>query len=169
MDWSATILAAFRAQDVRLVAYVPDKVLIPLIDCAHDDAFFTAFSATREEEAVGIVAGAALGGRRGAVLMQSSGFGNAINALASLAVPYQVPLLLVISERGILGEFNSVQVPIARTVRPVLDALAIPYVTLSREDELAFTVERTIAQVYHTQTSAALLLSPLLTGGTNEL
>ena len=169
MDWSATILDALRANDVRLVAYVPDKVLIPLIDGAHDDAFFTAFSATREEEAVGIIVGAALGGMRGVVLMQSSGFGNAINSLASLAVPYQVPLLLIISERGVLGEFNAVQVPIARTVRPVLDALAIPHVTLSRQDELAFTVERTIAQVYRTQTPAAFLLSPLLTGGKNEL
>jgi sulfopyruvate decarboxylase TPP-binding subunit len=108
MPWSTTILDAFRGNDVRLVAYVPDKVLIPLIDGAHEDTFFTAFSATREEEAVGIVAGAALGGKRGAVLMQSSGFGNAINALASLAVPYQVPLLLIISERGVLGEFNAV-------------------------------------------------------------
>lgn len=169
MDWATTILDALRANDVRLVAYVPDKVLIPLIDGAHDDGFFTAFSATREEEAVGIVAGAALGGQRGVVLMQSSGFGNAINALASLVVPYQVPLLLVISERGVLGEFNAVQVPIARTLRPVLDALAIPHATLTRQDELAFTVERTIAQVYRTQTAAALLLSPLLTGGKNEL
>jgi len=169
MAWSTTILDAFRANDVRLVAYVPDKVLIPLIDGAHDEATFTTFSATREEEAVGIVAGAALGGKRGAVLMQSSGFGNAINALASLAVPYQVPLVLVISERGVLGEFNAVQVPIARTIRPVLDALAIPHTTLSREDELAFTVDRTIAQIYRTQTPAALILSPLLTGGKNDL
>ena len=169
MDWDATILDCLRANDVRLIAYVPDKVLVPLIDGAHGDPFFTAFSATREEEAVGIVAGAALGGLRGAVLMQSSGFGNAINALASLAVPYQVPLLLVISERGVLGEFNAVQVPIARTLRPVLDALAVPHATLARLDELRFTVERTLAQVYRTQSPAALILSPLLTGGKNEL
>ena len=169
MDWNATLLDCFRASDVRLVAYVPDKVLVPLIDGAHGDDFFTTFSATREEEAVGIVAGSLLGGKRGAVLMQSSGFGNAINALASLAVPYQLPLVLVISERGVLGEFNAVQVPIARTLRPVLDALAIPHVTLARPDELRFTVERTLAQAYRTQAPAALILSPLLTGGKNEL
>ena len=43
--------------------------------------------------------------------MQSSGFGNSVNALASLVVPYQLPVVLVISERGTLGEFNAVQVP----------------------------------------------------------
>lgn len=169
MDWSTTILDAFRAAEVRLIGYVPDTVLVPLIAGAHADEAFTAFAATREEEAVGIVAGAALGGRRGAVLMQSSGFGNSINALASLVVPYQLPLVLVISERGVLGEFNMVQVPIARTLRPVLDALAIPHVTLTRPDELAFTVERTVAQAYRTQTAAALILSPLLTGGKNTV
>lgn len=169
MDWSATILDCFKASDLRLVAYVPDKVLVPLIDGVLEDAHFTACAATREEEALGIAAGAALGGMRGAVLMQSSGLGNSVNALASLVVPYQLPIVLVISERGTLGEFNPVQVPITRTIRPVLDALGVPHQTLSREDELRFQVERAILQAFRTQSPTALLLSPLLTGGKSDL
>jgi sulfopyruvate decarboxylase TPP-binding subunit len=38
--------------------------------------------------------------------MQTSGFATLANVLASLAVPYQIPLLMIISERGTLGEFN---------------------------------------------------------------
>jgi sulfopyruvate decarboxylase alpha subunit len=169
VDWSAMLLDCFKAGEVRLVTYVPDKVLVPLIDGAQADGHFTAFAATREEEALGIAAGAALGGLRGAVLMQSSGFGNSVNALSSLVVPYQLPVVLVISERGTLGEFNPVQVPITRAIRPVLDALGVPHLTLRREDELRFQVERSLLQAFRTQSPVALILSPLLTGGKSEL
>ncbi len=165
MDWAEAILASFRERDLCLVAYVPDEVLGPLIGGALADARLTVLCATREEEAIGIACGAALGGMPGAVLMQSSGLGNSINALASLAVPYQVPLLLIIAERGVLGEFNPVQVPIGRALRPALDALGIPHHTLARADEVGPVAGRTLRQCLLTQAPAALILSPLLTGG----
>ena len=169
MDWARTMLTCFRERDLRLVTYVPDEVLVPLINGAQADRHFIAVCATREEEAIGIACGACLGGLPGVVLMQSSGFGNIVNALASLAVPYQIPLLLVISERGVLGEFNPVQVPISRTLRPTLDALGIVHLTLTRADELEFMVHRTITQCTRTQAPAALILSPLLTGGKERM
>jgi sulfopyruvate decarboxylase alpha subunit len=167
-DWATTVLQCLKQAQVQVVSYVPDKVLIPLIDGVHADAYFTAFPATREEEAIGIVGGAALGGAGAAVMMQSSGFGNIPNALASFAVPYQLPVLMIISERGVLGEFNSVQVPITRVLRPTLDALGIVHVTLTRRDEVEFMVSRTVLQCLRTQQPAALIISPLLTGGKDE-
>ena len=65
--------------------------------------------------------GAWMGGRRGAVLMQTSGFGTIPNALASLVVPYQIPAIMFVSERGTLGEFNLGQAMVCRTMRPVLE------------------------------------------------
>ena len=56
--WHETVLATLKSNDVKLITYVPDKVLTPLIKALHGDAFFTTFAATREEEAVGIVTGA---------------------------------------------------------------------------------------------------------------
>lgn len=165
MNWAETMLACFKQNHIRLVTYVPDNVLVPLIDGVHNDRDFTAFTATREEEAIGIACGADMGGMRSAVLMQSSGFGNSVNAFASLALPYQLPLVVVISERGILGEFNSVQIPISRTLRPTLDALGIAHVTLARGDEVEFITERLVKQSFLTQTPSVLILSPLLTGG----
>ena len=140
-------------------------MLTPLIDSIHKDAFFTAFVTTREEEALGIVTGAWMAGMRGAVLMQTSGFATLPNALASLAVPYQIPLLMFISERGTLGEFNLGQALVCRTMRPVLDALGIENHTITRLDELDFIVDRSIKQAIATQAPCALILSPLLTGG----
>ena len=165
MAWHEIVLGALKKNDVRLATYVPDRVFTPLIKALHDDPFFTTFPATREEEAIGIVAGAWMGGMRGAVLMQTSGFGTIPNALASLAVAYQIPLLMLVSERGTLGEFNLGQALVCRTMRPVLDSLAVETHTITRLDELEFIIDRSIKQAVATQAPVALILSPLLTGG----
>lgn len=123
--WHEIVLATLKANDVKLIVYVPDRVLTRLIAALHADSFFTVFAATREEEAVGVVSGAYMAGLRGAALMQTSGFATLPNALASLVAPSQIPLLLFVSERGTLGEFNLGQALVAKTMRPVLDALAI--------------------------------------------
>lgn len=82
-EWHEIVNAALKANEVRLVTYVPDKVLTPLIAGLEHDPYFTVFATAREEEAVGIVCGAWMGGMRGVVLMQTSGFGTLPNALAS--------------------------------------------------------------------------------------
>ena len=114
---------------------------------------------------MGVVSGAWMGGMRGAVLMQTSGFGTLANVLASLAVPYQIPLIMLVSERGTLGEFNWGQALVCRTMRPVLDSLAVENHTMTRLDELEFILDRSIKQAVATQAPVALILSPLLTGG----
>lgn len=165
MSWSETILAALKENDIRLVTYVPDNVLTPLIAGVAADNYFISVPATREDEAVGALTGAYMGGLRGVAMMQTSGFALIANALASLVVPYQIPAVLVISERGAMGEFNVGQVLIARTMRPTLDALGILHHTLTDAATLRFIVNSSIKQAFTTQTPVALILSPLLTGG----
>ena len=168
MTWAEQLLKCLKANDVNLTIYVPDEVLTPLIDGADRDPDMTAFAASREEEAIGISAGAALGGTRSVVLMQSSGFGNSVNALASLVVPYQLPVVMIIGERGVLGEFNPVQVPISRTIRPSLDALGIPHRTLEHVDDVTPTASKVVQQAFQTQSPAVLFINPLLTGGKED-
>lgn len=163
--WHDIALRALKQNDIRLITYVPDRVLTTLIRNIHADDFFTAFPTAREEEAVGIIAGAWMGGMRGAVLMQTSGFATLPNALASLALPYQIPLIMFVSERGTLGEFNYGQSLVCRTMRPVLDSLAMEHHTVARLDEFEFIADRSIKQAIATQAPVALILSPLLTGG----
>ncbi len=163
--WHEIVVDGLKRHAVRLVTYVPDNVLRPLLDAVHADPFFTAFATTREEEALGIVAGAWMGGLRGILLMQTSGFGTLANVIASLAVPFQIPVLMMVSERGTLGEFNLGQAMVAKTMRPVLDALAVEHHTMTHLDEVEFIVDRTIRQAVATQAPACLILSPLLTGG----
>ena len=163
--WWEIVRDVLKRNEVKLVTYVPDNVLNPLIKAIHADPYFNAFVTAREEEALGIVAGAWMGGMRGIVLMQTSGFATLPNAIASLALPYQIPVLMMVSERGTLGEFNVGQATVARTMRPVLDAMGMEHHTITRLDEADFILDRTIRQAVTTQQPACLILSPLLTGG----
>ena len=164
-SWHGIVRQTLKRNEIRLVPYVPDRVLTTLIKNLHADPDFLTFPTAREEEALGIVSGAWMGGRRGAVLMQTSGFGTVPNVLASLVVPYQVPAIMFVSERGTLGEFNYGQSLVARTMRPVLESLAMENHTCTRLDEFEFIVDRSIKQALTTQAPVALILSPLLTGG----
>jgi sulfopyruvate decarboxylase alpha subunit len=161
--WHGALLAALKAAEVRLVPYVPDNVLRPLIAAIEADPFFTAFPVAREEEAVGIVAGGVMAGMRGVALMQTSGFATLPNALASLACAFQIPVVMVVSERGTLGEFNPGQAIVCRTMRPILDSMGIEHHTISRLDEAGFIAERSLKQAFATRWPACLILSPLLT------
>ena len=89
MSWSETFLKLLKDNDVRLITYVPDNVLTPLIAGVNADNYFLPVTATREDEAIGTVSGAYVAGLRGAVMMQTSGFALIANALASLVLPYR--------------------------------------------------------------------------------
>jgi sulfopyruvate decarboxylase alpha subunit len=163
VSWHRAVVAALKANEVRLVTYIPDNVLTPLIDAVHADPYFRVLCPAREEEAVGIVAGAWMAGARGITLMQTSGFATLANVLASLIVPYQIPLLMLISERGTLGDHQLGQAIVCRTMRPVLQTLGIEHFGIERLDDVEFVVDRMAKQAYATQAPAAIILSPLLT------
>lgn len=161
--WHDRVMKALKANDVRLVTYIPDNVLTPLIRAVHADPYFRVICPAREEEAAGIVAGAYLAGLRGVTLMQTSGFATLPNVLASLVVPYQIPLLMLISERGTLGDHQLGQAVVCRTMRPVLQTLGIEHFAIERLEDVEFVVDGMIKQAYSTQAPAAVILSPLLT------
>jgi sulfopyruvate decarboxylase alpha subunit len=165
MSWSDVVLECLKANEIELIVHIPDTILTELIRRAEADPFFDVLSPTREEEAVGIVCGAYLGGKNGALLMQNSGLGNAANILGSLTVPYQIPMLLLISQRGELGEFNTVQVGMGQALRPTLDGLDVPHFTMEREDEVAKIMTGAIKLAYATDRPVAVIISPLLSGG----
>jgi sulfopyruvate decarboxylase alpha subunit len=161
--WSEIVVRVLKANDVKLVTYVPDNVLLPLIKLLHADPYFTVMTPAREEEAVAIVAGAYMAGMRGITLMQTSGFATIPNALASLVCPFQIPLVMMVSERGTLGEFQQGQAMVCRTMRPVLQSLGVEHFAIQQLDQVEFVVDGMIKQAFSTQAPAAIILSPLLT------
>ena len=161
--WFDIAIAALRRNEVKLITFVPDRVLTPLIAGLQADPYFEVIGATREEEAVGIVSGAWMGGVRGAVLMQTSGFATLPNVLASLIVACQIPAIMMISERGTLGDHQLGQAIVCRTMVPLLQTLGIEHHRIARLDECEFIVDRALKQAFATQAPTALILSPLLT------
>jgi sulfopyruvate decarboxylase subunit alpha len=153
------VCAGLHACGSRHVVYVPDNPLshvLAVLTSEYSDVDTTI--ATREEEAFGIAAGLHLGGARPTVMLQSSGLGNSINALSSLIVPYQMPMLVVISMRGDAGEWNAAQVPMGRAVRSILEALTIPYASPASAGEVEATVASLGRTAFGTRQVGACLL-----------
>ena len=118
-DWPGAIHRALKAHRVRQVSYVPDAGHKRLIELCRADKTMAAVPLTTEEEGIGLAAGAWLGGQRAALLMQSSGVGNCVNAL-TLAANCKFPLLMLITMRGEEGELNPWQIPMGQATPETL-------------------------------------------------
>ena len=162
--WATSVCAGLHDAGIRHVIFVPDNptshVLRALRNRSPEIRLTTA---TREEEAFGIAAGAYLGGQRVAVMLQSSGLGNSLNALTSLLLPYQIPVLMVISMRGDAGEWNAAQMPMGRAVRGILDAIGIPHATVESAAAAESTVRDAATTAFTTRLSGACLLPRRIT------
>jgi sulfopyruvate decarboxylase alpha subunit len=165
MNWAETIVKSLKDSEITLIAYVPDISIHQVTKLMQEDPYFHVVSATREEEAIGIASGAYVTGCNAAVFMQSSGFGNVVNALASLCIPCRIPLPMFINMRGEVGEFNIAQVAMGRATRPILDTLGLQYYTLDTDDRLEQRVTGAIKLCYSSRQPLALCLTPMLHGG----
>ena len=91
---------------------------------------------SREEEGVGLAAGLLAAGRQPLLLIQNSGLGNCINALCSLCIAYQVPLVVAVSLRGDPVDDNPAQLPMGEATVPLITALACDYQKVNARDQL---------------------------------
>ena len=165
MNWAETIVESLKKSNTSLIAYVPDISIDQVTSLIEADSYFHLVSASREEEAIGIAVGSYAVGRNSAVFMQSSGFGNCINALASLCIPSRIPIPMFINMRGEVGEFNIAQVAMGRATRPILDVLGLPYYPLDTVDRLDQQVSGALQLCYASRQPLALCLTPMLHGG----
>jgi sulfopyruvate decarboxylase alpha subunit len=168
LEWPAKIVSTLKANDICSISYVPDSVIGRILKVAEKDPYFHFTALAREEEGIGIIAGEYFGGRYGCLMMQSAGLGNCINALASLAIPYQIPFMMLISQRGELGEFNACHVVMGKALRRILEALGIQHFTIDREDELETILNGAIKTAYTCGQPVAVILSSVLVGWKDE-
>src|SRR5207237_2986144 len=103
LENSKLIYCALKACGIRLLSALPETWLVHLIRMAEDDPEMTLVRLAKEEEGVGISAGAHLAGIKSAMLMQNHGFLASINGIVSCAQLYRIPLLMLISQRGEFG------------------------------------------------------------------
>jgi len=166
MTWAHDLVRCLKGGEISLIVYVPDISIYQATQLMEEDPYFHVVSATREEEAVGIASGAYAVGRNAALFMQSSGFGNCVNALASLCIPCRIPLPMFINLRGDVDEFNIAQVVMGRSTRPILDVLGLPHYTLDNLDTMERIVSGGLKLCYASRQPLAFCMTPLLHGGT---
>lgn len=142
---------------------VPCKELAQLISRVETDEGIIHVPVTREEEGIGIAAGVFLAGKMAVLLMQNSGLGNAVNALASLMAYYKIPMILVVSQRGLPGEPIGAQVPMGKITERLLTTLDIPFFRYESVEDLAQMKDH-ISHAQAEEKPVCLLVSPKFWG-----
>src|ERR671931_2815957 len=142
VDNSRVVYDALKAVDVRLMSALPETWLVHLIRMAEDDPEVTLVRLAKEEEGVGISAGAHLAGVKSAMLMQNHGLLASVNGIVSLAQLYRIPLLMLISYRGEFGERDPWQTQGGGVTEDLMRALRIPFSYLEQVDHVAKRINK---------------------------
>ena len=156
---SRVVYEALKTSGVRLLSALPETWLVHLIRMAEEDPEMILVRLAKEEEGVGISMGAYFAGVPSALLMQNHGFLQSINGIVSGAMLNKMPLLMMISDRGHLGEKDPWQTEGGRYTRRVLDALNLVYDELSRPQEVAAKVDRALTLAQASLAPVALLMT----------
>jgi sulfopyruvate decarboxylase subunit alpha len=149
------------------VLWLPSSTLKDVINHverrAEDGAWLSA-PLTREEEGIGIAGGLVLGGARPILIVQDNGIGNALTALNTFAQPYHLPLLLIVSQRGGLNEYNSMIHTLTERVDDIVDAAHLRSFKLDEQvsvDRWSTTVVAAWEHAYMTHRPVILLCNLL--------
>lgn len=156
---SKLIYEALKECDIRLVSALPETWLVHLIRQAEEDPEMILVRLAKEEEAVGISAGAHFAGVKSAMLMQNHGFLASINGIVSFAHLYKIPLLMLISYRGTHGERDPWQTQGGNITEPLLRALGIPYSFLDALDNVKKRIRQAQTLAESSLQPVALLLT----------
>jgi sulfopyruvate decarboxylase TPP-binding subunit len=161
--WPDIVHAHFRRVGIRQVGYVPDGGLSRLIKLCQADPEIADVVLTSEQEGVGLVAGAALGGQRAALLMQSSGVGNCVN-MFSLLRNCGFACVALVTMRGEFAEFNPWQVPMGSTAEEVLRLAGFLTYRIESADHVDEVVGAGCDMAFYGNLQIAIVLSQRLIG-----
>ena len=150
---------------VKLVASLPDNWLTGVIDAIERYDRFVHVPVNREESAVALCAGAHMGAMGSAALMGASGFMTVVYAITKINYTYEIPLFLLLTLRGAVGDHHKHHISNGLYLRPVLDAIAMPYQVIDDPRDIGL-----VSRCYHhtrtfSRPMAVLFTRDLLRGG----
>ena len=157
-SWPDRIHAIFKRSGINQVGYVPDTGHARLISLCQEDNAITDVALTTEAEGPGLVLGAALGGQRAALLMQSSGVGNCINTF-SLLRNCGIACVVLVTMRGEFADFNPWQVPMGSITEPTLKLCGFLTYRLEREEDIDDVIAAGCNMAFGGNLQVAILLS----------
>ncbi|HDR8874037.1 TPA: phosphonopyruvate decarboxylase, partial [Burkholderia territorii] len=157
---AAQFVEAARERGFDWYAGVPCSYLTPFINYVLQDPTLHYLSAANEGDAVALIAGATLGGKRGIAMMQNSGLGNAVSPLTSLTWTFRLPQLLIVTWRGQPGVADEPQHALMGPITPaMLDTMEIPWETFPTDPEqVGPALDRAIAHMDATGRPYALVM-----------
>lgn len=163
MSWSDDVFREMQRRAIETVCTVPDGGLTQLLKMVDADPGMRLVTLSTEEEGMGLVTGQWLGGKRAMVAMQSSGVGNCINALGLPAI-MRAPCLMLVTMRGVWGEFNPWQVQMGTATETVLNAVGVKCFPVDDPSEVGETFAAAADMAYHGGLSTAVLVSQRVIG-----
>ena len=157
MSVNDVIMDALKANNVGFVTTVPCKQLAGVIEKIDQSKDMIHVPSNREDEGMGLCAGAFMGGRRPAIIMQNTAIGVTINALTTLIQYYRIPLPMLISYRGEIGEPVACQVEMAVHTKALLAQLNIPTYHFHKAED-AEELSQILNHAYMARKPAAVLM-----------
>ena len=156
------IVAGIKQAGINFIATLPDVNLAQLLHAVDEDSELLHVPLCREEEGIGICAGAYLVGKKCAAVMQNGGFFNSNNAIISTLLQYQIPLLLMIYYAGDVGDrtFSTS----GSMTEPVLQALGIRYYIMRETADAPELIQRAQILTEDSKRPVALLLTKEVLG-----
>jgi sulfopyruvate decarboxylase subunit alpha len=152
------VLEHLKRAGIDLVASLPDQWLGKLIAQCEADPAITHIKLAREDDGVGLCAGAFLGGRKAALICQNSGVLGSVNALGGIAFHHQIPMLIVAAHRGTLEDNQYYQMYKGRICEPVLAAMGLPHYLVEGPEALG-RIEDGVRHAWLNRLPVVLLLS----------
>ncbi len=147
------IIAGLKAAGISVVCYLPDSLFKELYPALDADPDIRTIRVTNEGEGAAICGGVWLSGKKAALVMENSGLRASIEPLARMGMGAGIPVFMLMSYRGDLGENNWWAVPHGMTMEPLLNAMRIPYRVVNREEDIRRSITDAVtwtnAAYYH--------------------
>jgi len=131
---AARIIAGLKKAGIDFVASLPDEKMLEVIRAVETDRELKHVPLCREEEGIGICAGAYLAGKKTAIIMQNAGFLNSCNALTTTSLQLQIPILMLIYYAGDLGDRGFTT--LGAVTEPVLQAMGFRSYVLRKQEDI---------------------------------
>lgn len=152
------VIRGLKKAGVSIACYLPDSLFKPLYPVLDADPDIRTIPVTNEGEGAAICGGVFLSGKRAVLVMENSGLRASVEPLARMGLGAGIPVVMLMSYRGELGENNWWAVPHGITMEPVLQALRVPYAIVREEAAIERAIEDAYASAYASYYHTAVVL-----------
>jgi sulfopyruvate decarboxylase subunit alpha len=159
---AGAILAGLKKAGINFIATLPDEKMLELIRAVERDTGLKHVPLCREEEGVGICAGAYLAGKKTAIIMQNAGFLNSCNALTTTSLQFQIPILMLIYYAGDIGDRGFTT--LGSVTEPVIQAMGFRSYVLRKREEIDETLRGAQILADDSKKPVAVLLTKTVLG-----